>query len=481
MSLLQRFKEFIEKEQLFAANDRLLLAVSGGVDSAVLCALCSEAGYDFVIAHCNFRLRGEESERDEAFVRKLGVQYGKEVLVKHFDTAAYAEQQKVSIQVAARELRYGWFGELVQSSESGVESRESGVQSSESSIDIGRTPAPKLQTPDYIVTAHHLDDNVETVLMKFFKGTGVAGMRGILPKQGKIVRPLLFARKEELMEFAADQQLLWVEDSSNAQDKYARNYLRHQVVPLLEQLYPAVINNLSDNIARFRDVEVLYQQAIEVHKKKLLEFKGNEVHIPVLKLKKAVPLSTIVYELAKPYGFSAAQTQEIIHLLDSESGRYVAAAAYRIIKNRNWLIIAPMVAEAAKHVVVEEGDRVVEFAAGSLRMEVGGKKYEVGASGNNIAFIDMKELSYPLLLRPWKAGDYFYPLGMKKKKKVARFLIDQKVSKTAKENVWVLESNRRIVWVVGMRIDDRFKITDSTSTVIMIEFTPGANNSLPAL
>lgn len=485
MSLLKGFTKYINKENLFTIKDRLLLAVSGGVDSAVLCALCSEAGYDFVIAHCNFRLRGEESERDEAFVRKLGAQYGKEVLVKHFDTAAFAEQQKVSIQVAARELRYGWFGEIVN--------RQSAIGNRQLEPPTGSIGANTFNPfVTYIVTAHHLDDNVETVLMKFFKGTGVAGLRGILPKQGKIVRPLLFARKDELMEFATAHQLAWVEDSSNALDKYARNYLRHQVVPLLQGLYPEVINNLSDNITRFRDVEVLYQQAIDVHKKKLLEFKGNEVHIPVLKLKKAVPLSTLVYELAKPYGFSAAQTQEIVHLLDSESGRYVAAAAYRIIKNRNWLIIAPVVAEAAKHVIVEEQDKLVEFAVGSLRLELRATSVEPNsanalsgqgfrASGNDIAFIDMKELHYPLLLRPWKAGDYFYPLGMKKKKKVARFLIDQKLSKTAKETVWVLESNRRIVWVVGMRIDDRFKITDSTSTVIKIEFTPGSASALSRL
>lgn len=448
MSLLQRFKEFIAKEQLFAAHNRLLLAVSGGVDSVVLCALCSEAGYDFVIAHCNFRLRGEESERDEAFVRALGERYGKEVMVKQFDTAAYAAQRKVSIQVAARELRYEWFGELAA---------------------------------DYIVTAHHLDDNVETVLMKFFKGTGVAGLRGILPRQGKVVRPLLFARKEELMTYATQHQLSWVEDSSNTEDKYARNYLRHQVVPLLQGLYPEVITNLSANIARFRDVEVLYRQALEVHKKQLLVYKGQEVHIPVLKLKKAAPLFALVYELAKPYGFSAAQTQEIVHLLDSESGRYVASASYRIIKNRNWLIIAPVVAEAAKLVIVEAGDRVVQFAAGSLRLEAGAKKHAAGGVGNDIAFIDKRQLQYPLILRPWKAGDYFYPLGMKKKKKVARFLIDLKVSKTDKERVWVLESNKRILWIVGMRIDERFKITDSTRDVLKLAFTPGADSFSPAL
>lgn len=478
MSLLKRFTGYINKENLFTIKDKLLLAVSGGVDSAVLCALCHQAGYDFVIAHCNFRLRGEESERDEAFVRGLGEQYGKEVLVKHFDTAAYAAEGKVSIQVAARELRYAWFEEIVNRQPA------TGSKGSEATRQRGNEEnrGVSVQGPAYIVTAHHLDDNVETVMMKFFKGTGVAGLRGILPKQGKIVRPLLFARKEELMAFATAHQLAWIEDSSNAQDKYARNYLRHQVVPLLQGLYPEVINNLSDNIRRFRDVEVLYQQALDIHKKKLLEYKGNEVHIPVLKLKKAAPLVTLVYEVAKSYGFSAAQTQEIVHLLDSESGRYVASASHRIIRNRSWLIIAPVVAEAAKHIIVEERDRRVQFAAGSLELKkVAVADVQVPASGssgtdNLIAHIDLRDIGFPLLLRPWRAGDYFYPLGMKKKKKVARFLIDQKVSKTEKENVWVLECNKRIVWVVGMRIDDRFRITDASKDILKIGFTPGATS-----
>ncbi len=310
--------------------------------------------------------------------------------------------------------------------------------------------------------------------MKFFKGTGVAGLRGILPKQGKIVRPLLFAKKEELLQFAQEHQLAWVEDSSNLQDKYARNYLRHQVVPLLQKLYPEVVDNLADNITRFREIEVLYHQTIEQHQKKLLEYKGNEIHIPVLKLKKSAPLSTLVYEIAKPYGFSAAQTADIVHLLDSESGRYVASASHRIIRNRNWLIIAPVATEAADHVLVEEKDKSINFAAGSLQIKHLAPKDQQAAPATDgshwqlptdpaIGCIDIRHVQYPLILRRWKAGDYFYPLGMQKKKKLARFLIDQKVSKTDKEKVWVVESNKRILWVVGMRIDDRFKVTPSLS------------------
>jgi tRNA(Ile)-lysidine synthase len=455
--LLKQFIAFVNKEHLFTTGDGLLLAVSGGVDSVVLCELCFQAGYDFVIAHGNFQLRGVESERDEQFVLGLGKKYGKQVLVKRFDTLAYAEQQKVSVQVAARELRYAWF-------ESVVGNRQPAIGSD--------APIHNSPLTTCIVTAHHLDDNVETLLMKFFKGTGIAGLHGILPKQGKLVRPLLFAKKEELLQFAQQHQLPWVEDSSNAQDKYARNYLRHQVIPSLQQLYPEVVTNLADNIARFREAEVLYHQAVDLHRKKLLEYKGEEVHIPVLKLKKVEPLYTLVYEIAKAYGFSPGQVPDIVRLLDSESGRYVGSASHRIIRNRNWLIIAPVAAEVARHILIEENDTSVAFAGGHLQVNKLAKaEWQLSVAGA-IAGIDYKQVHFPLLLRPWKAGDYFYPLGMQKKKKLARFLTDQKLSKTDKEQVWVLESQKRIIWVVGMRIDDRFKITDATANVLQVELKP---------
>lgn len=492
MSVFQRYLEFIRREQLFTAGSKLLLAVSGGIDSAVLCALCHQAGYDFAIAHCNFRLRGEESDRDEAFVRSLGEKYGRPVLVQHFDTAAYALQHKVSIQVAARELRYAWFNELMQSS--------TAFSVPANPAHSGTHPAQVLPTFDHTLTAHHLDDNVETLLMKFFKGTGIAGLRGILPKQGNLVRPLLFARKEELVAFANEEQLTWVEDSSNAQDKYARNFLRLQVLPLLQQLYPEVISNLAGNIDRFRDVAVLYHQSLQQHLKKLLEQKGEEIHIPVLKLKQHEPLTTIVYEIARPYGFTAAQTSDIIRLLDSETGRYVASASHRIIRNRGWLIIAPAISDAARHVLVEAADQLVVFPGGQLQLlpmkakevpipvvdekvvqpesaAVAKKKKapqkQAAATFDPIAYLDSRDLEFPLLLRPWKTGDYFYPLGMQKKKKLARFLIDQKLSATDKEKVWVLESNKRIVWVVGMRIDNRFRIVAATRQALQVTFSSG--------
>jgi tRNA(Ile)-lysidine synthase len=444
MDLLQQYKNYISSNDLFQAKDKLLLAVSGGVDSVALCELTKQAGYDFVIAHCNFKLRGEESERDEEFVRRLGDKYKVEVKVKKFDTEKYAAEHKLSIQEAARKLRYDWFHEM-------------------------------LSTPDYrlttIITAHHADDNIETVLMNFFRGTGIKGLRGMEPKHGKIVRPLLFARRDQLEEFIAANNLSFVTDSSNLKEDYSRNYFRLSVIPMLQKIFPEVNDNILHNIDRFREVEILYEQALELHKKNLLEYKGEEIHIPVLKLKKTRPLKTVLYEIAKEWGFSSQQVHEIINLLDSETGKYICSSTHRILKNRNWVIISPLTATDGETILIEDGTRKINFAPGYLIIENMQHSTLNIQQSKECAFLDAKEIHFPLLLRKWKAGDYFYPLGMKKKKKLARFFIDQKLSKSDKEKVWVLEMNKKIIWVIGHRIDERFKVTDKTRSVLKITLT----------
>lgn len=473
MELLSRFRAYIQKHNLFHARDRLLLAVSGGVDSVVLCELCRLAGYDFIIAHCNFQLRGEESMRDENFVKHLGAGYGVEVLVKRFDTQSYARDHSCSIQVAARELRYGWFREILAKADLSAGLFEATAQG---------FPYVK---PAYLVTAHHADDNIETVLMNFFKGTGLAGLRGILPKQGNIVRPLLFATKESIKQFAAENTLQWVEDSSNAEDAYTRNYIRHNLVPVIREIYPQVESNLSASIERFRDIEILYRQKIEDTLKKLVEKRGEELHIPIVKLQKTQAAGAVVYELIQPFGFTSKQVDEVLHLLESETGKYVVSSTHRILKNRNWLIIAPLRSMEISQLVIEESEPNVCFPGGQLRFtkeEINKAKYFTAAetgeilpkvpysTDNNIALLDARDIEFPLILRKWKPGDYFYPLGMRKKKKLARFFIDQKLSATDKERVWVLEMDKKIIWVVGMRIDDRFKITEGTKQALKIEF-----------
>lgn len=445
--LLQLFKENINKEKLFHAGDILLIAVSGGIDSVVLCELCRRSGFQFMIVHCNFQLRGEESERDQKFVEVLAQKYEVRVFIKRFDINNYVLKNNTSVQVAARELRYQWFNELAD------------------------TLKTETNFPVYILTAHHADDNVETVLMNFFKGTGIAGMRGMVPKKEKVVRPLLFARKQALIDFSKDRGLSFVEDSSNVSDKYSRNYVRNQVVPFIQKIYPDADASIISNIARFREIELLYTQAIAVHKKKLMEVKNNEIYIPVLKLSKVVPLKTIVFEITKAYGFTAKQTEDIVALLHAETGKFILSSTHRILRNRNWLIISSLPQSASQVIVIGEDEKEVIFEKGKLNLktrEIKDEKQQIPVSPT-IACLDVKQLTFPLLLRKWKPGDYFYPLGMKKKKKLSRFFIDQKMSLPEKENTWVVEMNKKIIWVVNNRIDDRFKLLPTSKTMLYIE------------
>lgn len=461
MNLLQSFLKYIQSNHLFSPKDKLLLAVSGGIDSVVLVELCKRAGFDFAIAHCNFQLRGEESSRDEQFVKALASKYNAEFLVKTFDTKTIAQQKRKSIEETARDLRYEWFNEVVDSLQMTNDSKKT----------VNRQPST------VILTAHHADDTIETVLMNFFRGTGIKGLRGILPKNGKVIRPLLFARRKELEAFVKENQLEFVTDSTNFENEYTRNFFRNKVLPAVKEYYHAADENILNNAERFIEVEELYNQAIARHKKKLLthprSLRGgeNEVHIPVLKLKKSSPLHTIVYEIIKEFGFTAHQTEEVIALLDSETGKYISSSTHRIIKNRKWLIIAPLKADEAETVLIEAYENNVQCSMFNVQLSIEEATNHKPQTTNNIAQLDANEITFPLLLRKWKAGDYFYPLGMKKKKKLSRFFIDNKLSKTEKENVWVIESNKRIVWIVGYRIDERFKVTDKTKEVLKISIS----------
>ena len=443
MILLQQFTDYIKQQNLFQSKDKLLLAVSGGVDSVVLCELCKQAGYDFAIAHCNFQLRGDDSKRDENFVAAQAKKYGVVFYVTTFDTKTVAKQEKKSVEETARDLRYAWFEELRIKNDY-----------------------------NYLVTAHHANDNIETVLMNFLRGTGIKGLHGILPKQNKIIRPLLFAAKNELSAFATENKLPFVSDYTNEQNDFTRNYFRNEIIPAIKKVFSGAEENILNNITRLGEAEQLYNQAIDMHKKKLLEHKGNEIHIPVLKLQQVAPLSTIIYEIIKDYNFTAHQTDDVVSLLKSESGKYIQSTTHRIIRNRKWLIISPNQTTTAQNILIEEADKKITFEQGELQIE---KSSQLSTINHQLstAQLDLAEIKFPLLLRKWKQGDYFYPLGMQNlpagrqgKKKLSRFFIDQKLSLTQKENVWVIESDKKILWVVGMRIDDRFKITASTKNII---------------
>ncbi len=347
----------------------------------------------------------------------------------------------------------------------------------------------RLTSPRFIITAHHANDNIETLIINLFRGTGISGLHGIPSRQGDVLRPLLFAKREEILAYAKVNGLEWVEDSSNASDKYTRNFIRLQLLPAAKEIFSHAEDNLLQNIERFKEAEILYNQAVTQHKSKLLEKKGNEWHIPVLKLQKVTPQHTIVWEIIKDFGFSSAQVPEIVKLLDAGNGSYVASATNRIIKNRKWLIIAPLQTGEAHNIIIEQEDKQIVFENGVLELNhindsplpIPDSRFPIPDSRLTIdasrftANVDAGQIKFPLLLRKWKQGDYFYPLGMQKKKKLGKFFIDQKLSKTAKEKVWVLECDKKIVWVVGMRIDDRFKITPATKQRLTIRFDPNGS------
>lgn len=436
------FHQYIIKHGLFSAKDRLLLAFSGGVDSVVLAHLLKDAGYKIALAHCNFNLRGDESDVDEAFAKSFAQEYEVEIFVKKFDTKQYALDNKLSTQVAARELRYNWFNEIIKS----------------------QSPNQPIK---YLLTAHHADDNIETVLMNFCKGTGISGLKGILPKQNNIVRPLLFATKESILAYAKEHHLQWREDSSNSSDKYTRNYFRNLLIPGIEKVFPQVRQNISDNIERFTEVNEIYKQAIAKEKKALLLKDGNELKIPVLKLQKTIAAKTVLFELLKDFGFTSHQVNDVYNLTNANSGKYVSSATHRVLRNRAWLIISPLGKNEESIFLMEKPGSVVELPIGKIECSFA-EGLESISKDVNIAQLNAKDIAFPLIIRKWKQGDYFYPLGMYKKKKLSRFFIDNKLSLTQKENTWVVESNKKILWVIGQRIDNRFKINTSVQEGIVI-------------
>lgn len=465
LNLIDKFK--INWQQKFAgfapAGSTIIAAVSGGVDSVVLTDMLFRLNIHFIIAHCNFQLRGEESVRDENFVLSLSRKYNCPIEIIKFDTNQFARENKTGIEEAARIQRYQWFNELIEK-----EKKQSGQ-------------------PVLLATAHHADDNIETLLINFFRGTGLQGLTGIteFDKKNKVIRPLLFAKRNEIIKYAKENNLNWVEDSTNQSDEFTRNFIRHQIIPSVKKIFANADDNLLNNIERLKEAETLYLQALEAHKKKLVilrESKTNEKsdqplkqsqhhnkQISILLLKKSEPLQTIVWEIIKPYSFSPAQVDGVLKLLDAGNGSYMLSPTHRIIKNRKHIIITPVQQINSSLIIIEKENKQVEVDGKKIKLNILGNKNISVNTAVNIAQLDFEKVEYPLILRKWKQGDYFYPLGMRKKKKVSRFLIDAKLSLPEKENVWVIESNKKIVWLVGKRIDDRFKITPSTKQILRLE------------
>ncbi len=440
--LLEKMQSFIAEQELCAPDDRLLLAVSGGIDSMVMAHLLTAAGYDCGVAHCNFSLRGEESDDDEMFVRSWAADRDLLFYVHRFDTERYAEEHGLSIQMAARDLRYAWFRRVA---------REEGY--------------------DRIVLAHNRNDLAETFLINLVRGTGLRGLTGIRPRQEELIRPLLFARREEIAAFARREGIGWREDSSNRSVKYTRNKIRHEIIPAFEEINPSFVDTLAATAGRLAGVNSVFDKYMEEVRPQYLIESSGRVMIPLEKLRQAQARAAILFELLNPYGFSSGTTGEILRALDSPPGKQFFSPTHRLIKDREFLIITPLTpGEEVKRYYIEEGNTGISEP---LRLRISSFSRDAGfriPHNPDIAVLDRDRLTWPLVIRRWQQGDYFRPLGMKGMKKLSDFFIDHKLSLDEKEKIWLITEGDRIVWIPGMRMDDRYKITDATKNILQIEW-----------
>ena len=442
--MVERLQHFIGEKQLFNRNNKILLAVSGGIDSVVLLDLFHQLPNFIGIAHCNFQLRGEESDGDEALVKQLASRYDLPFFSVRFDTINITEASNESVQMIARRLRYDWLEKI-----------------------------RKENDYTFIATAHHQNDTLETLLYNLTKGTGISGLHGIPVKNGKIIRPLMCFNKEEIEAYVKTKDLKYRLDASNLALKYNRNKIRHLVVPALKEINPALEKTVYENTGRFRETEELYRFAIQYFTKKLLNKNRNgDVFLPILKLKQIPAPKSVLYELLLPYGFNNTQTQQIWEALDGIAGKVFYSENHQLIKDRKHLIISEkQESKQGFSIIQKDCSKLTKEDIELIFLQTKKDKHFNIHSSKDHAYLDIKKITFPLMLRKWKPGDYFYPFGMKgKKKKVNKFFKDEKISLIEKERTWILEdAQKRILWVVGYRIDERFKIKDNTREVLLIK------------
>lgn len=433
--MLDRFLAYIKEHSLFDTKSKLLVAVSGGKDSVALVDLLIKSDFNFSIAHCNFGLRGSESDQDEQFVKKLAHDGGSTFYSKSFSTNKYAEENGVSTQMAARDLRYDWFKNLVA-------------------------------TKGYsdIVTAHHLNDSLETALFNFIKGTGAAGLKGINPSNGVVKRPLLFAKRGEIDLYISENELQWREDSSNLSVKYHRNRLRHEVIPILKDINPSVEDTFISTSKRMRSLQALLRSATSTFEKTIVK---DGFHVRISR-SKILETELVVLEAAlKKFDFNLVQVEELLHLVSNHSvGKVLQSPTHILNVDRDAVYVSPLTSISGSSVSIPSAESCIKF----MRMELSLKVTDDLTINKEqlMVKVDYSKLEFPLVLREWQEGDTFRPLGMKGKKKLSDFMIDEKIPLNLKSDILVLTSEANIVWVVGKRIDDRYKITNSTTKALQL-------------
>jgi tRNA(Ile)-lysidine synthase len=444
LSVFDEFLYYIQKNNLFNRENRLLLAVSGGIDSMVMAHLFLKLGTNTGIAHCNFCLRDIESDKDEELVRKFADENRIPFFSIRFNTKEYAASKRISIQMAARELRYEWFEKLR------VENNF-----------------------DFIAVAHNLNDNIETLLINLTRGTGLTGLTGMRPVSRKIIRPLLFASRRKIEEYCSYHQLAFREDKTNAETMYTRNKIRHMVIPVLKEINPSVEETLNETAERLAGIDEFVSGHIDQIRTQTSVADDNTIVFDLDRLLNLQIPETLVFELFAPYGITGATSRDLIRLLTARTGKQVFTQTHRIVRNRNELIVTPLETGRREYHeinIIEDLLRVQGIVSAEVIDVSTG--FEI-PDDQKIACLDLEKIRFPFLIRHWKKGDYFFPLGMKHKKKLSDFFVDRQYSLVKKDQTLVLESEGKIAWIIGERIDERFKVTESTSKILLLRLFPG--------
>jgi tRNA(Ile)-lysidine synthase len=437
----EEFLKFLVSSCGCSTANKYLLAVSGGIDSVVMAHLFQSAGIQFSIAHCNFQLREKDSEADEEFVKALAGKFNVPFFAKKFDTTHYSDELGISIQMAARDLRYNWFYEIAL----------------ENNL-------------DYIVIGHNKNDIIETVLMNFTRGTGIRGLMGIKPVNNKIIRPLLFATRQLIQQYAENNNLKWREDASNAEIKYQRNKIRHTIIPAFESINPSFIQNAQDTIKRIEQSGKLLDFIVKQIKDVVWNEFPDRILINLEKLREYPANDIILHELLKDFGISQLSGAMVTNIMESDTGKQFHTRTHTFSHDRKFLIICP------KKTVIETTEIAIDAETILLNYPIRlyfstVEKYDGFRIpvDKNIAVLDFDKILFPLFLRRWKTGDRFYPLGLNGSKKVSDFLINIKLPLPDKKYIWIIESAGEIVWLVNLRIDDRYKVTEGTRKILIIE------------
>ena len=435
--MLKQFQLYINRYNLLAEGDRLILALSGGIDSMVLADLLLKSKVEFVVAHCNFHLRGEESDGDEKFVREYAEKNGVQCYVKHFDTEQYSAEQGISIEMAARDLRYAWFEELRQQ--------------------LGY---------DKIAVAHHADDQAETFFINMLRGAGLRGLKGMQPQNGVVIRPMLWASREQIHQYAVENQITWREDHTNAETIYLRNKIRNQLLPVFDELHPEARQGLYKSLEHLSSENELYRELLKEKLSKIIINDGNTQRLPYSAFRIPHSAFQLLFEWLRQYNFNTDQCHFIFEAMQTGIGNKYYSPTHQLVIGRNELQLSEIKSVSDEEIRIEVGEEKILSPIYLRFSQVERTSDFIIDKSPNVAQLDAEKIQFPLTLRHWRHGDRFHPLGMKGSKLLSDFFVDQKFTEAQKSNVFLLASaENEILWVVGHRIDDQFKVTSETKSV----------------